>query len=112
MKPPKTSSSPAACYDEEQIIVMLSALEEEELKYQVMIQVALFAGLRRGELMGLEWSDVDFEAGTLEVRQAIYPVREHSRSHQKQNHRSGFYPCHHSLWTCLSGTRKSKQKGS
>lgn len=36
----------------------------------VLVYLALFTGLRRGELMGLEWSDIDFEKNTLEIRQA------------------------------------------
>ncbi|MGC1214735.1 MAG: tyrosine-type recombinase/integrase [Micromonospora sp.] len=32
---------------------------------------ALTVGLRRGELLGLRWSDVDFGAGTLTVRQTL-----------------------------------------
>jgi integrase len=37
---------------------------------------ALYAGLRRGELMGLRWRDVDLARGVLEVRQAWDP-KEH-----------------------------------
>lgn len=37
---------------------------------------ALYAGLRRGELMGLRWSDVDLARGLLEVAQAWDP-KEH-----------------------------------
>jgi integrase len=33
-------------------------------------QLALGAGLRRGELLGLRWEDVDLEVGTLHVRRA------------------------------------------
>jgi integrase len=29
------------------------------------------AGLRQGELLGLKWEDMDFEAGTLEVRRGV-----------------------------------------
>ncbi|MEV1145994.1 tyrosine-type recombinase/integrase [Micromonospora sp. NPDC049799] len=32
---------------------------------------ALTVGLRRGELLGLAWSDIDFDAGTLTVRQTV-----------------------------------------
>ena len=32
---------------------------------------ALTVGLRRGELLGLRWSDVDLAAGTLTVRQTL-----------------------------------------
>ncbi len=37
---------------------------------------ALYAGLRRGELMGLRWRDVDLPRGVIEVRQAWDP-KEH-----------------------------------
>lgn len=36
-----------------------------------MIRVAIRTGLRRGELLGLRWDDVDFAGGRLIVRQAI-----------------------------------------
>lgn len=32
------------------------------------LSLALFAGLRRGEICGLQWQDVDLKAGTLRVR--------------------------------------------
>jgi integrase len=36
--------------------------------------LALCLGLRRGELLGLRWADVDLEAGTLEVVHALQRV--------------------------------------
>jgi integrase len=36
--------------------------------------LALCLGLRRGELLGLRWADIDLEAGTLEVVQALQRV--------------------------------------
>lgn len=38
---------------------------------QAFVTVALSCGLRVGEALGLRWADVDLEAGTLAVRQAI-----------------------------------------
>lgn len=35
--------------------------------------LALGTGLRRGEVMGLRWQDIDFEAGTIAVRQTVEP---------------------------------------
>jgi integrase len=32
------------------------------------VMLSLSAGLRRGEVLGLKWEDIDFERGTLEVR--------------------------------------------
>jgi len=46
---------------------ILAALEGEPLLYQTIVYLAIDSGLRRGELMGLQWSDVDFETKTLHV---------------------------------------------
>lgn len=40
-------------------------------KYRVPIILAVSTGLRRGEVLGLRWSDVDLDAGNLTVRQTI-----------------------------------------
>lgn len=70
VKPPRVTRKQAACYDMDQVKAMLKALETEEPKYRVIVIMALLTGLRRGELMGLTWQDVDFDGGTLMVRQA------------------------------------------
>jgi integrase len=70
VKPPRVPKKKAPSYNEEQTAAMMDALEEEPLKYQAMVHLALATGLRRGEMMGLEWSDLDFEKGTLEVSRA------------------------------------------
>ncbi|WP_338826278.1 Tn916 family transposase [Moorella thermoacetica] len=70
VKPPKVTKRQAAYYDEKQTAALLAALDSEPLKYKVIVILALATGLRRGELMGLEWQDVDFENNTIEVRQA------------------------------------------
>ena len=36
-----------------------------------VISVATALGLRLGEALGLRWADVDFDAGTLRVKQAL-----------------------------------------
>lgn len=42
---------------------------------EALFLVALAAGLRQGELLGLRWADVDLESGTLRVVQAAGRVR-------------------------------------
>ena len=42
-----------------------------------LIRLAAMTGLRRGELAGLRWSDIDLAAGTLSVRQATTVVDGH-----------------------------------
>lgn len=46
---------------------ILAALKGEPLVYRTIIYLAIDSGLRRGELMGLQWSDIDFESKTLHV---------------------------------------------
>jgi integrase len=43
-------------------------------RLEALFTVALFLGLRQGEILGLRWADVDLEAGTLEVTQALQRV--------------------------------------
>ncbi|MFD0783599.1 tyrosine-type recombinase/integrase [Micromonospora azadirachtae] len=52
---------------------LLDALRGHRL--EALYVCALTVGLRRGELLGLAWSDIDFDAGTLTVRQTVAPRR-------------------------------------
>ena len=66
IKSPKIKKTEAKFYDEEQVlkvIKLLNLLDEESFKWKVIIYVALFTGMRLGEVMGLEWKDFDFEKG-------------------------------------------------
>ena len=38
---------------------------------RVLISTAVKTGLRRGELLALQWSDIDFDAGTLSVKRSL-----------------------------------------
>jgi len=70
---PKTEKKKAKCYDEGQVQALLDALdktEPEELKYKVATMIALMTGARIGEIMGLEWQDINSDTKTIEIRQA------------------------------------------
>ena len=41
-----------------------------------LFATALYTGMRQGELLGLRWPDVDLDAGTLRVRQAVQKIDE------------------------------------
>jgi integrase len=70
VKPPKITKKQVACYDEEQTGALLQAASEESLNLQVLINLAIASGLRRGELMGLEWQDINFIENTLRVQRS------------------------------------------
>lgn len=63
-------------FDENQAAIFLEAVKDEPLKYQVMANLALFMGLRKGELLALTWNDVDLAKGELTVNKAISATKE------------------------------------
>ncbi|UAT31461.1 site-specific integrase [Bacillus badius] len=71
VKKPKVTQKEADVYDEEEVIKLLSALREEEQRWRILITLAVLTGMRKGELLGLEWGAVDLEAGTISVKQNL-----------------------------------------
>ena len=61
--------SQAAVSDEE-AVSLLAALDKESMQHQVIVKLLLFTGMRRGELCGLEWKDIDFERAVIFVRRS------------------------------------------
>lgn len=70
VKPPRVRKKKTECYDKEQTMALLAALDGEPLKYKAMVMLAIATGLRRGELLGMEWQDVDFENNTIDIHKA------------------------------------------
>jgi integrase len=58
----------------EQINQLLSASQGDRL--HALYVVAVSAGLRQGELLGLRWSDLDLERASLSVQQQVQRTRE------------------------------------
>lgn len=58
--PPRVEEKEMSFLEEDQIKIVMEALSKEKLKYQVMILLDLFSGQRRGEVVGLDWVDIDF----------------------------------------------------
>lgn len=60
----------------QQMLDLLGQEDEKNLKYVVFFTMALFTGFRRGELLGLEWKDIDFQYGTITVRRTSNWTKE------------------------------------
>jgi integrase len=56
-------------WDAEQVGAFLDAIEGHRLR--PLYHLAAYTGMRRGELCGLSWDDVDLEAGRITVRWQI-----------------------------------------
>lgn len=73
VQPPRSRKPKRRYYDDEQCKVLLSKLNElstENIKYKVAITLTVFTGVRLGELMGLEWSDIDFTNGIVSINKS------------------------------------------
>lgn len=70
---PKAKKPKRRSYDDEQTKILLENLEKltvEDTKYKVAIILTIFTGVRLGELMGLEWQDVDFRNGIISINRS------------------------------------------
>lgn len=64
---PKPIKKEAKYYDDIEIEALLKDLDNEPLKYRVLILLALDSGCRRGELTGLNWNDIDFNTSQISI---------------------------------------------
>jgi len=76
IEPPKTKRPKINFYDDEQCVRMMKLLYHEPIKYRVLIMVCIYSGLRRGEILGLEWKNIDFEKNILIVEKTINYTKE------------------------------------
>jgi hypothetical protein len=69
VEPPRHQTREIQPLSPEQARTLLNTAKGHRLNGLVSVATAL--GLRLGEALGLQWGDVNFEAGTLRVRQAL-----------------------------------------
>lgn len=55
----------------EQLRELLAYMEHEPLKWRCFVLLAADTGMRRGELCGLYWSDIDKQSGTITVKRNL-----------------------------------------
>ncbi|MWC26665.1 site-specific integrase [Paenibacillus sp. MMS18-CY102] len=70
-KPKEDDVKKMEVYDEKEIKLLFDALEFEPIQTRALIILAITTGMRRGEIAGLEWSRINFEARYLEVSPTI-----------------------------------------
>lgn len=54
---------------------------------QRMAMIMMYAGLRRGEVIPLQWKDIDLENGTISVTKSVEMI--HGKAHQKDGGKTG-----------------------
>ncbi|MFV0525867.1 MAG: tyrosine recombinase XerC [Acidimicrobiales bacterium] len=68
-KPPTVRTKDYQTWDSDQLVQFFAHVADD--RYAAAYVVAATTGMRRGEVLGLRWSDVDLDAGQLAVRQTV-----------------------------------------
>jgi len=72
VEPPRAKRAQITTWEPDDVARFLEASADDT--YAPIWLVALTTGMRRGELLGLRWSDVDLTRGELQVRQSLVEV--------------------------------------
>jgi integrase len=75
-----------ATYSLDQIIQLLNAAREHRL--YSLVAVAATTSMRQGELFGLKWSSIDFEAGRIKVNNSLANIGGRRYDKDTKTHRS------------------------
>lgn len=69
---PKNDNSPEInVYDEKESNAVLRLLEHQSTQFRLFISLAFTSGMRKGELIGLEWKHIKMDQALVEIRQSI-----------------------------------------
>lgn len=71
VKAPKRRRQEMQVWTPQQVQTFLTCCEEHQPRLYALFHLALATGMRRGELLGLHWRDVDLERGELLVRVSV-----------------------------------------
>ena len=63
-------------YTIEEIKELLNKVDSVEIKYKTLIYLAIFTGCRREEIMGLEWGDINFTTGEINIERTSQYTKE------------------------------------
>jgi len=65
---------------------------EEDMKYRTLFRLAIFSGARQGELLGLKWSDVDWENNQIHIQRTFNNQRWYSTKTDASNRKIDLGP--------------------
>lgn len=75
LKAPKGKGKKERDFPSEEDIQIVN--ENIDKPFGLMAYMALYTGLRRGELCALQWKDIDFEKRTIRVSKSVYWTNDH-----------------------------------
>lgn len=70
---PKPLSYTPTILNKSDVLCLINNAKDSSIYVPIML--AIFTGMRRGEICGLKWNNVDLENGTITVVQALYNIK-------------------------------------
>lgn len=70
IKPPKVVKKEIEFYSIDEVKILLKALQGEPIRPTTMTLLAIYTGMRRSELLGLKWENIDFDNRIIEINSA------------------------------------------
>jgi len=71
--PPAVDTEEFTPYTQEQCFDLINALDSEPLHWKAFALLALYSQMRRGELIALNWSDINLKTGIIDIKHnAVY----------------------------------------
>jgi integrase len=77
VKKPKVDQKITDVYTTEEVQQLFKLLEDEPIHQRLIITLAITCGMRRGEILGLQWKDLDFTTNTIHIRHSLYYTKKH-----------------------------------
>lgn len=99
--PPKVPHREISYLNEQEVRQMLTLLEKEPIQYQTMITLLVYTGIRRGELCGLEWKDIDFENQVMHVVRSAQYIGNKTMITKEPKTKSGIRHFSLSIHACI-----------
>jgi len=69
--PPRPEVRRSIVWTPEDVWAFLSANEEAEARYYAAFVLAVMTGMRKGEILGLRWSEIDWDSAVVRINQTL-----------------------------------------
>lgn len=84
VSPPARREHEVTPLNEEQVRKLLAISNGSNV--EALVKLALATGMRRGELLGLKWRDIDFKKGVLQVRRTMTRIPRKFRKPEQRSY--------------------------
>lgn len=121
VQPPKAVRKEIEIFTTEELHAILDALQGDKnlCRFYPVVLLAMNTGMRKGEVLGLLWYDVDLKQSTVFIRQQVQSLAQGGSHHRYSQDAGGeekdFYP---PVYECLSPgdvlrpSRKAKRQST